>query len=30
MQLKGGLKELKNDEVEVLDLAQVVAIAIGA
>jgi hypothetical protein len=29
MQLKAGLKEMKNDEVEVLDLAQVVAAAMG-
>ena len=29
MQLKGGLKELKKDEVEVLDLAQVLAEALG-
>jgi len=29
MQLKSGLKELKNDKVEVLDLAQVVAAAMG-
>jgi len=29
MQLKGGLKELKNDKVEVLDLAQIVAAAMG-
>ena len=27
MQLKGGLKELKNGNVEVLDLAQIVAMA---
>jgi Fe-S oxidoreductase len=30
MQLNAGLKELKKDNVEVLDLAQVVAMAIGA
>jgi len=30
MQLKDGLKELKADGVEVLDLAQIVAIAMGA
>jgi heterodisulfide reductase subunit D len=30
MQLKSGLKELKNDKVEVLDLAQIVAVATGA
>jgi len=30
MQLKDGLKELKNDSVEVLDLAQVVAMAMEA
>jgi Fe-S oxidoreductase len=29
MQLRGGLKELKNDKVEVLDLAQIVAVAMG-
>lgn len=29
MQLKGGLKELKKEEVEVLDLAQVLAEALG-
>jgi len=29
MQLKHGLKELKIDDVEVLDLAQVVAMAMG-
>jgi Fe-S oxidoreductase len=29
MQLKGGLKELGKEEVEVLDMAQVVAASIG-
>ncbi|MFC1871931.1 heterodisulfide reductase-related iron-sulfur binding cluster, partial [Chloroflexota bacterium] len=29
MQIKDGLKKLKNEEVEVLDLAQVVAMAMG-
>jgi len=29
MQLKAGLKELKRDDIEVLDLAQVVAMAVG-
>ena len=29
MQLKSGLKELKTDGVEVLDLAQVVAMSMG-